>query len=103
MLAGEFDVAGVDPASLPRDPIEAGRWMAKAAYLGHVSAQHKMGQAHEFAQLGEAFDPCVDAADAVAHLLSLLSVQWYSLASQQGDPESDLALSKWCAEMMRRR
>lgn len=26
---------------------------------------------------------------------SLLSVQWYSLASQQGDPESDLALSKW--------
>ena len=66
VLAGEFDVAGVDPASLPKDPIEAGRWMAKAAYLGHVSAQHKMGQAHEFAQLGEAFDPCVDVAAAVA-------------------------------------
>ena len=98
MLAGEFDVAGVDPASLPNDPIEAGRWMAKAAYLGHVSAQHKMGKAHEFAQLGEAFDPYVRAARTQSDASSLLSVQWYSLASQQGDPESDLALSKWSVD-----
>jgi TPR repeat protein len=61
ILAGEFDSPQVDAAQLPHDPVEAGRWIRKAAYLNHAGAQHKMGQAYEYAQLGEAFDPCVAA------------------------------------------
>lgn len=41
-----------------------------------------MGWAYEHAQLGYLFDP-------------FMSVQYYSLASQQGDAEADMALSKW--------
>ena len=45
-------------------------------------AQYKLGHAYEFAELPFPFDP-------------LLSVQYYSLASQQGEVEVDMALSKW--------
>ena len=38
ILAGEFDAPGVDPVSLPKDPVKAGEWMRKAAYLCHVCA-----------------------------------------------------------------
>jgi len=41
-----------------------------------------MGHAYEFASPPFPFDP-------------LLSVQYYSLASQQGEDEADMALSKW--------
>lgn len=59
ILAGEFEAPQVDPSKLPHDPAEAARWIRKAAYLGHAGAQHKMGQAYEYAQLGEPFDPYV--------------------------------------------
>ena len=58
--------------------------------MGYVKRQifclpwlmHVLGPAYEFAQLGYSFDP-------------FMSVQYYSLASQNGEMEADMALSKW--------
>jgi len=52
------------------------------AFLHFAPAQYKLGHAYEFAESPFPFDP-------------LLSVQYYSLASQQGEVEADMALSKW--------
>ncbi|KAI0759270.1 hypothetical protein BD413DRAFT_675032 [Trametes elegans] len=68
--------AGVTP------PEEARRHLERAAYLNFAPAQYKLGHAYEFATPPFPFDP-------------LLSVQYYSLASQQGEIEADMALSKW--------
>ncbi|KAK4687125.1 uncharacterized protein P7C73_g2982, partial [Tremellales sp. Uapishka_1] len=62
--------------SLAREAIE------NAAYLCHPPAQYKCGFLYEHAALGCPYDP-------------LMSVQWYSLASQGGEIEADMALSKW--------
>ncbi|KAG6861006.1 hypothetical protein C0995_005026 [Termitomyces sp. Mi166 len=62
--------------------LEVRRHLERAAYLGFAPAQYKLGHAYEFAQPPFPFDP-------------LLSVQYYSLASQQGEVEADMALSKW--------
>ncbi|THH03459.1 hypothetical protein EW145_g6235 [Phellinidium pouzarii] len=62
--------------------LEARRHLERAAYLHFVPAQYKLGHAYEFAESPFPFDP-------------LLSVQYYSLASQQGEAEADMALSKW--------
>jgi len=61
---------------------EARRHLERAAYLGFAPAQYKLGHAYEFASPPFPFD-------------ALLSVQYYSLASQQGEVEADMALSKW--------
>ncbi|GJJ14818.1 hypothetical protein Clacol_009086 [Clathrus columnatus] len=61
---------------------EARKYIEKAAYLGFAPAQYKLGHAYEYAIAPFEADP-------------LLSVQWYSLASQQGEAEADMALSKW--------
>ena len=68
--------AGVTP------PEEARRHLERAAYLNFAPAQYKLGHAYEFAAPPFPFD-------------ALLSVQYYSLASQQGETEADMALSKW--------
>lgn len=70
----------VPPSSSPT--LEARKHLERAAYLGFAAAQYKLGHAYEFAQPPFPFDP-------------LLSVQYYSLASQQGEVEADMALSKW--------
>jgi TPR repeat protein len=73
------------PNLLPQAPIaqsEARRHLERAAYLGFAPAQYKLGHAYEFASPPFPFD-------------ALLSVQYYSLASQQGEVEADMALSKW--------
>ncbi|KAF9458316.1 hypothetical protein BDZ94DRAFT_114754 [Collybia nuda] len=62
--------------------LEARRHLERAAFLGFAPAQYKLGHAYEFAQPPYPFD-------------ALLSVQYYSLASQQGEVEADMALSKW--------
>lgn len=62
--------------------MEVRKHLERAAYLGFSPAQYKLGHAYEFAQPPFPFDP-------------LLSVQYYSLASQQGEVEADMALSKW--------
>lgn len=85
LLLGEFSPASLPPNLLPQAPIaqsEARRHLERAAYLGFAPAQYKLGHAYEFASPPFPFD-------------ALLSVQYYSLASQQGEVEADMALSKW--------
>ena len=88
LLAGEFSHVDI-PAQLLKPSHatasiedEARRRIQRAAYLNFAPAQYKCGWLYEYAQLGCAFDP-------------LLSVQYYSLASQGGEIEADMALSKW--------
>lgn len=57
-------------------------YLQRAAYLNLPAAQSKCGWCYEHAQLSFPFDP-------------LMSVQYYSAASQGGEPEADMALSKW--------
>ena len=61
---------------------EARRHLERAAYLNFASAQYKLGNAYEFTEPPSPFG-------------ALLSVQHYSLASQQGEIQADMALSKW--------
>ena len=67
---------------LPLDLTAARYHIEKAAYLGFAKAQTKMGAACELCQLGCDFDPA-------------LSVHYNALASRQGDPDADMAISKW--------
>lgn len=94
LLAGEFSHVEVSthlfvPAPDPQRPqatpsleSDARRRIQRAAYLNFAPAQYRCGWLHEHAMLECTFDP-------------LLSVQYYSLASQGGEIEADLALSKW--------
>ncbi|RXK39952.1 hypothetical protein M231_02747 [Tremella mesenterica] len=93
LLANELEIPQplpshlVLPADSPPETIIAQHVRAKeaierAAYLCHPAAQYKMGYIYEHAALGSAYDP-------------LMSVQWYSLASQGREVEADMALSKW--------
>ncbi|SPO26320.1 related to SKT5 - protoplast regeneration and killer toxin resistance protein [Ustilago trichophora] len=88
LLAGEFSHVDIPLQLLQSSTAsastedEARRRIQRAAYLNFAPAQYKCGWLFEYAQLGCAFDP-------------LLSVQYYSLASQGGEIEADMALSKW--------
>jgi len=62
--------------------LESRKYLERAAYLGFAAAQCKLGHAYEYAVPPFGFDP-------------LVSVQYYSLASQAGEVEADMALSKW--------
>ncbi|KAL4245194.1 Chitin Synthase Regulator [Abortiporus biennis] len=70
----------IPPGSSPQ--AEARKHLERAAYLNFSPAQYKLGHCYEFATPPFPFD-------------ALLSVQYYSLASQQGEIEADMALSKW--------
>lgn len=61
---------------------EARKHLERAAFLNFAPAQYKLGHSYEYATPPFPFD-------------ALLSVQYYSLASQQGEVEADMALSKW--------
>ncbi|GAA5928207.1 uncharacterized protein JCM15063_003820 [Sporobolomyces koalae] len=84
LLSGEFDSPSIqlNKALIPLDSDEAKWRIERAAYLSFGPAQYKMGFSYEYATLGCLFDP-------------LLSVQYYALASQNGEVEADMALSKW--------
>lgn len=91
LLSGELDLGAIVSSAItlpmltdPRTgmPEEPRPWVERSAYLGYAPAQFKMGYNYEYASMGCGYDP-------------LLSVQYYSLASQQGDIEADMALSKW--------
>lgn len=88
LLAGEFSHVSIPSHLLqPSEGAtsledDARRRIQRAAYLNFAPAQYKCGWLYEYAQLHCAFDP-------------LLSVQYYSLASQGGETEADMALSKW--------
>ena len=87
LLSGELDLGpAASTASIPStlllnelgQPSDPKPWIERSAYLGYAPAQFKMGYNYEYAAMGCAYDP-------------LLSVQYYSLASQQGDIEADMA------------
>ncbi|THH09105.1 hypothetical protein EW145_g2252 [Phellinidium pouzarii] len=89
LLLDDCKQVSVPPAALaPFIPMgstpahEARAHLERAAFLHFVPAQLRLGHGYEFAEIPFSFDP-------------LLSVQYYSLASQQGEPEADMALSKW--------
>lgn len=94
LLLGEFVQVTLPPALLaqtlpaptPANPhpraSEARRRIERAAFLGFGPALYKVGWAYEHAKMGCTYDP-------------LLSVQYYSAASQRGESEADMALSKW--------
>lgn len=62
--------------------IEARIHLERAAYFHFSPAQYKIGHSYEFADPPFPFDP-------------VMSVQYYSLACEQGEPEAAMALSKW--------
>lgn len=77
----------IPPTAPPSDALanqqnQAREAIERSAYLCHPPAQYKLGFLYEHASLGLVYDP-------------LMSVQWYSLASQGGELEADMALSKW--------
>ncbi|KIX01051.1 uncharacterized protein Z518_10117 [Rhinocladiella mackenziei CBS 650.93] len=67
---------------LPKDTAAAKINIEKAAYLGFAKAQVKMGAAYELCELGCPFDPA-------------LSLHYNALAAKQGEPDAELAISKW--------
>ncbi|KAH9478962.1 Chitin synthase regulatory factor 4 [Psilocybe cubensis] len=84
-------LVSLPPSSGPLIPVgssptlEARKHLERAAYLHFPAAQYKLGHAYEFAEAPFGFDP-------------VLSVQYYSLASEsgaEGMEEADMALSKW--------
>ncbi|KAF9524188.1 hypothetical protein CPB83DRAFT_861764 [Crepidotus variabilis] len=79
-VAPSFFAPYIPAGSSPH--LEARKHLERAAFLHFPAAQYKLGHAYEFAEPPFPFDP-------------LLSVQYYSLASQQGEAEADMALSKW--------
>ncbi|KAJ7487861.1 hypothetical protein FB451DRAFT_728615 [Mycena latifolia] len=90
VLLNEFSVP-VSPSLLPpflppgqSAAAYARALLERAAALHFAPAQYKLGHAFEFAVPAAAFP-----------FEPLLSVQWYSLASQAGEAEADMALSKW--------
>ncbi|KIM21850.1 hypothetical protein M408DRAFT_333222 [Serendipita vermifera MAFF 305830] len=61
---------------------ESRKYLERSAYLNFGPALYKLGQSYEHALPPFPYDP-------------LMSVQYYSLASQTGNALADLALSKW--------
>ena len=82
LQARELPQVSVPEQFLPLDMDSALYNIEKAAYLGFAKAQTKMGVAYELCQLGCEFDPT-------------LSLHYNSLAARQGDPEAEMAISKW--------
>jgi len=82
LLARELPQINLPEQLLPLN-ISAARYnIEHAAYLGFAKAQTKMGAAYELCQLGCDFDPA-------------LSLHYNALAAKQGEPEADMAISKW--------
>ncbi|PVI06968.1 HCP-like protein [Periconia macrospinosa] len=82
LQARELPQISVPEAFLPFDEKGARQNIEKAAYLGFAKAQLKMGSAYELCSLGCEFSPT-------------LSLHYNALASRQGEPEADMAISKW--------
>lgn len=82
LLAGELPQVNVPEAYLPLDINFARVNIEKAAYHGFAKAQVKMGSAYELCQLGCDFSPA-------------LSLHYNALAAHQGEPEAEMAISKW--------
>jgi TPR repeat protein len=82
LQARELPQINVPEIYLPYDEKSARQNIEKAAYLSFAKAQLKMGSAYELCSLGCEFNPT-------------LSLHYNALASRQGEPEADMAISKW--------
>lgn len=82
LQARELPQVDVPEQYLPFDLSAARYHIEKAAYLGFAKAQTKMGSAYELCQLGCDFNPS-------------FSLHYNALAARQGEPEADMAVSKW--------
>ncbi|KAL4894342.1 hypothetical protein BDV59DRAFT_17204 [Aspergillus ambiguus] len=82
LLARELPQVNVPESFLPLDLNAARVNIEKAAYHGFAKAQVKMGAAYELCQLGCDFNPA-------------LSLHYNALAARQGEPEAEMAISKW--------
>ena len=82
LQARELPQVDVPERYLPVDIAAARYHIEKAAYLGFAKAQTKMGAAYELCQFGCDFDPA-------------LSLHYNALASRQGEPDAEMAISKW--------
>lgn len=82
LLARELPQVAVPEEFLPSDLNAARINIEKAAYHGFAKAQVKMGAAYELCQLGCDFNPA-------------LSLHYNALAARQGEPEAEMAISKW--------
>ncbi|RMZ79633.1 hypothetical protein DV737_g3328, partial [Chaetothyriales sp. CBS 132003] len=87
LQAGELPQIKAPEEFVPRNVALAKINIEKAAYLGFSKAQLRMGSAYEFGDLGCSFD-------------AALSMHYYNLAARQGEPEAEMAISKWflCGE-----
>ena len=75
-----YEKSGI-PSVIP-DEAYARDLFLRAAQLGYVPSQFKMGHCYEHGELQCPVDP---------HR----SIAWYTRAAEQGDPDSELALSGW--------
>ena len=82
LLARELPQVTVPDQFLQPDINAARMYIEKAAFLGFAKAQSKIGAAYELSQLNCHFDP-------------VLSLHYSNLAARQGDPEAEMAISKW--------
>jgi TPR repeat protein len=82
LLARELPNISLPENVLPYDLAQAKNHIERAAYIGFAKAQIKMGQAYELCQLGCDFNPA-------------LSLHYNHLAARQGEPEAEMAISKW--------
>jgi len=82
LLARELPQIELPEGFLTPDERQARINIEKAAYLKFAKAQLKMGSAYELGSFGCEFNPA-------------LSMHYNALASKQGEPEADMALSKW--------
>ena len=82
LQARELPQVNIPEAFLPLDVNGARMNIEKAAYLGFPKAQVKMGSAYELCELGCDFSPA-------------LSLHYNALAARQGEPEAEMAISKW--------
>ena len=82
LLARELPQVSVPDTYLPFDENGARLYIEKAAFLGFAKAQVKMGSSYELCALGCDFNPSY-------------SLHYNALASRQGEPDADMAISKW--------
>ncbi|KAK2757865.1 hypothetical protein FQN54_004271 [Arachnomyces sp. PD_36] len=82
LLARELPQVSIPENYLPIDLNNSRINIEKAAYHGFAKAQVKMGAAYELCQLGCDFNPA-------------LSLHYNALAARQGEPEAEMAISKW--------
>lgn len=82
LLARELAQVNVPEQFLPLDLNASRVNIEKAAYHGFAKAQVKIGATYELCQLGCDFNPT-------------LSLHYNALAARQGEPEAEMAISKW--------